>query len=83
MNFETACEKIKLIKTKPDEYNLTRLYGLYKQALVGDCNTSQPWAVQVVDRAKWDGWDRERGKSKDKAKQQYVALVERLLKADK
>ena len=32
------------------------LYGLYKQATIGDNTTPQPWAIQLDARAKWDSW---------------------------
>ena len=38
------------------------LYGLYKQATVGDVNTEQPWKVQVEARAKWDAWNANKGR---------------------
>ena len=37
------------------------LQGLYKQATVGDNTTSQPWAVQMTERAKWDAWTSFKG----------------------
>ena len=40
---------------------LVELYGLYKQATVGDINIAQPWAVQVKERAKWDAWNKNKG----------------------
>ena len=79
MDFETAAQKVKTLNTRPDDYTLGRLYGLYKQATVGDCNIPQPWAVQLEARAKWDAWNSQKGKSSDKAKKEYVRLVERLL----
>lgn len=30
-----------------------QLYGLYKQATVGDVNTSRPWSTDFVGTAKW------------------------------
>ena len=30
-----------------------KFYGYYKQATVGKCNASQPWAIDMVNRAKW------------------------------
>eukprot|EP00729_Bicosta_minor_P010406 gene10406-5070_t len=51
------------------------MYGLYKQINVGDVEGSQPWAVQVEARAKWDAWAKEKGKSADDCKTEYAALV--------
>jgi len=82
LTFEQAAEAVKTLKNKPGNDTLLQIYGLYKQATVGDVNTSQPWAVQLEARAKWDAWNANKGKEKDKAKQEYVTLVENLVKAD-
>lgn len=50
-------------------------YGLFKQATEGDVTGSQPWAVQVEARAKWDAWNSRKGQSSDDAKAAYVAAV--------
>jgi acyl-CoA-binding protein len=42
-----------------------KVYALYKQVTVGECaehGGSQPWAVQVANRAKWDAWKAVEGK---------------------
>ena len=31
-------------------------YSFFKQATEGDVTGSQPWAVQLEARAKWDAW---------------------------
>ena len=36
-----------------------QLYALYKQAVQGDVQDGQPWAVQAIARAKWDAWKTE------------------------
>jgi acyl-CoA-binding protein len=40
---------------------LLQIYGLYKQATVGDNTGAQPWAVQVEARAKWEAWTSQKG----------------------
>mmetsp|Transcript_7527 Transcript_7527/g.22259 ORF Transcript_7527/g.22259 Transcript_7527/m.22259 type:complete len:100 (-) Transcript_7527:526-825(-) len=62
---------------KKDSSNTTKLlyYGLYKQATEGDVQGSQPWAVQVEARAKWDAWNELKGTSQEDAKAQYVQLL--------
>lgn len=47
-------------------------YSLYKQATEGDVQGSQPWAVQIEARAKWDAWNARKGMSSDDAKAEYV-----------
>eukprot|EP00999_Lentomonas_sp_LEN2_P001968 NODE_3130_length_451_cov_50.228395_g3080_i0.p1 GENE.NODE_3130_length_451_cov_50.228395_g3080_i0~~NODE_3130_length_451_cov_50.228395_g3080_i0.p1 ORF type:complete len:106 (+),score=35.09 NODE_3130_length_451_cov_50.228395_g3080_i0:76-393(+) len=52
-----------------------QVYSLFKQATQGDVTGSQPWAVQVEARAKWDAWNKLKGMSKDDAKQKYIDLM--------
>jgi acyl-CoA-binding protein len=64
--------------------NATKLefYGLFKQATEGDNTASQPWAIQVEKRAKWDAHESRKGMSADEAKRLYVEkLVEVTAKA--
>lgn len=37
--FEKIAEDVKKVKTRPTDQELLDLYGLYKQAVVGDINT--------------------------------------------
>lgn len=41
--FEKIAEDVKKVKTKPTDQELLDLYGLYKQAVVGDVNIGRPW----------------------------------------
>lgn len=82
MTFEEAAERVKTLKTKPSNDVLLQLYGLYKQATAGENTASQPWAVQMEARAKWEAWTAQKGKSSEQAKSEYVALVEALVAAD-
>ncbi|GAX74207.1 hypothetical protein CEUSTIGMA_g1656.t1 [Chlamydomonas eustigma] len=54
------------------------LYGLYKQALTGCCNTKKPGFLDVSGRAKWDAWNKLGDMPKDVAKQKYIDLVQQL-----
>lgn len=55
------------------------LYGLYKQATVGDVNVSQPYFFDVMGRAKWDSWNAHKSKTSDQAKKEYIAFVASLI----
>ena len=58
------------------------LYGLYKQATVGDINIPKPssWSLSGwgKDAYKWDAWNKKAGISQDDAKEAYVALCQEL-----
>lgn len=40
-SFEKAAEEVKVLKQKPDQTEMCALYGLYKQAVVGDVNIGE------------------------------------------
>lgn len=67
------------MKTTPADNDLLELYGLYKQALVGDCNTDKPGFLDFKGKAKWEAWNGRKGTSSDEAKQLYVAKVNSLI----
>ncbi|XP_073130720.1 acyl-CoA-binding protein [Henckelia pumila] len=74
-------EHAKLAKTLPNtttNENLLILYGLYKQATVGNVNTSRPGIFNQRDRAKWDAWKANEGKSCDEAMSDYITKVKQL-----
>lgn len=60
---------------KPSQNDQLTFYGLYKQATVGDVNTTRPGMLDIVGKSKWDAWDKLRGKSSDEAKQEYVQTL--------
>lgn len=60
MDFETAAIKVKTLKGSPSNDELLELYGLYKQATVGDNTSSKPW-IDLKGRAKWDAWESRKG----------------------
>mmetsp|Transcript_24366 Transcript_24366/g.76141 ORF Transcript_24366/g.76141 Transcript_24366/m.76141 type:complete len:93 (+) Transcript_24366:58-336(+) len=51
-------------------------YGLFKQATVGDVNTSRPGMLNFVDKAKWDAWKKREGMSKEAAMEEYIKEVD-------
>ncbi|KAG8375205.1 hypothetical protein BUALT_Bualt10G0076200 [Buddleja alternifolia] len=76
--FEEYAEKAKTLPTATNE-NLLIIYGLYKQATVGDVNTSRPGILYQRDRAKWDAWKANEGKSKEDAMGDYITKVKQML----
>jgi len=76
--FQKAAEEVKKFTKRPSDEEMLEIYGLYKQATTGDNTTSQPWAVQLEARAKWDSWTKYKGMSSEEAKRKYVELVNKL-----
>lgn len=76
MNFEDAVESVKSLPEKPEDSEMLKLYGLYKQSTIGDCNTERPGFLNFVGKAKWDAWNEYQGVSEESAKEDYIKLVE-------
>ncbi|PWN29034.1 acyl-CoA-binding protein [Jaminaea rosea] len=65
---------------KPSQDDQLTFYSLYKQATVGDVNTSRPGMLDFVGKAKWDAWNKQKGKDAEAAKKEYVEALLALLK---
>jgi diazepam-binding inhibitor (GABA receptor modulating acyl-CoA-binding protein) len=79
MSFEQAADKVKKLKSSPNNDELLELYALYKQGTVGDNNTSKPGMLDMKGKAKWNAWDGKKGTPQDKAKELYIAKVDELV----
>uniref|UniRef100_A0A6B2E5A8 Putative acyl-coa-binding protein n=1 Tax=Phlebotomus kandelakii TaxID=1109342 RepID=A0A6B2E5A8_9DIPT len=77
-DFDKAAEDVKKLKASPSNEDLLELYALFKQASVGDCNTSKPGMLDFKGKAKWESWNGKKGLATDDAMKQYVELVARL-----
>ncbi len=67
MTFQVAADAIKAsggkgAKMTDDE--LLQIYGLFKQGTEGDVHTNRPGILDQKGRAKWDAWEKNKGKSK-------------------
>jgi diazepam-binding inhibitor (GABA receptor modulating acyl-CoA-binding protein) len=78
-SFRDAAARIKTRTSTPSNGDLLILYGLYKQVTEGDCETAQPWAVQVQARAKWEAWNKNKKMDKFTAMRNYIDKVEELM----
>lgn len=77
--FEKAVAESKTLSQKPDNETLLTLYSLYKQATEGDINIDPPTnPFDFVAKAKYSSWENIKGKTKEDAMKEYVALVSKL-----
>ena len=77
--FEKAVKESKELPSKPDNDTLLKLYSLYKQATEGDVSTDPPAnPFDFVNKAKHEAWSGMKGKAKDDAMKEYVALIQQL-----
>ena len=65
------------IKMTDDE--LLQLYSLFKQGTVGDNTTNKPGMFDFKGKAKWEAWNKVKGKSKEDAQVEYTSLAKSLL----
>ena len=76
--FESAVAKSKELTKRPSNEELLQLYALYKQATEGDVSGERPGGFDFKAIAKFDAWADIKGKSKDQAMNDYIALVQKL-----
>ncbi|CAM9181408.1 unnamed protein product [Ectocarpus sp. 8 AP-2014] len=78
--FNESLEKMKPVDLdKVSNEDKLKLYGLFKQINVGDCDTKRPGMMDMKGKAKWDSWKGMEGKSKDDAMNEYADHVEHIL----
>ena len=77
--FEQATATSKTLTEKPDNETLLSLYSLYKQSTQGDVSGEAPAnPFDFVAKAKYNAWEKLKGKSKETAMQEYIDLVNML-----
>jgi acyl-CoA-binding protein len=76
--FEAAQADSKNLPERPDNLTLLKIYGLFKQATVGDVTGTRPGFTDLVARAKYDAWAELKGQSKEAAMREYIALIAEL-----
>lgn len=76
---EEAAERLKTLTERPSNDEFLNLYGLFKQATVGDNKTSKPGMFDMKGQFKWKAWKDKSGISQEDAAEKYVALVDELL----
>uniref|UniRef100_A0A2S2PX71 Acyl-CoA-binding domain-containing protein 5 n=1 Tax=Sipha flava TaxID=143950 RepID=A0A2S2PX71_9HEMI len=64
---------------QPSKELLLKFYGYYKQATVGPNNQPKPSFWDVVNRAKWQAWDSLGNMSKEKAMEEYVNELKKIV----
>ena len=76
--FEAAVARSKELTRRPSNEELLSMYALFKQATDGDVSGDRPGGFDFKAIAKFDAWAELKGKSKDQAMQEYVALMDKL-----
>jgi len=76
---EEAAERLKTLTERPGNEEFLNLYGLFKQATLGNNTTSKPGMFDMKGQFKWKAWSDKSGMDSDTAADAYVALVDTLL----
>ncbi|XP_066571521.1 acyl-CoA-binding domain-containing protein 7 [Amia ocellicauda] len=77
--FEKVADDVKKVKSRPTDEELLDMYGLYKQATVGDIDIEKPGILNMKGKAKWEAWDSRKGMSKDAAMNAYIAIAKEVI----
>ena len=80
-DFQAAVDRSKNLTRRPSSEELLDLYALFKQASDGDVSGERPGGFDFKAIAKFDAWAGKKGKTKDQAMNEYVALVKNLVAA--
>ncbi|XP_066138875.1 acyl-CoA-binding domain-containing protein 6-like [Euwallacea fornicatus] len=75
VKFNKCARHVQAISGSLSEQNLLQLYGFYKQALEGPCNTSKPSWYDLKGKAKWEAWKSLGELEKNEAKNKYIEQV--------
>jgi acyl-CoA-binding protein len=78
-DFKNAAERSKnVIKERPSNEDLLKMYALFKQADEGDVKGERPSGFDFKAIAKYNAWEVLKGKSGEEAMKEYIALVNHL-----
>ena len=76
--FENAVLDVVKLAVSPTNDEKLQIYGLFKQATIGNINIPAPGFFDFAGAAKWKAWNSMNGKTTDDAKKEYVDLVKSL-----
>ncbi len=77
--FLIAAETAKQLSKSPETEELQILYGLYKQATVGDVNVEKPGFLNFKESKKWEAWNTYKGLGQYDAEVKYILYVNDLI----
>ncbi|KAM7351919.1 uncharacterized protein ACRADG_004624 [Cochliomyia hominivorax] len=64
---------------QPSNTMMLKFYGLYKQATEGPCHQRKPAFWDVVNKAKWDAWNRNSHLNREEAMEKYVQCLQEII----
>jgi len=76
--FEDAVKRSKQLPERPGDNDLLTIYALYKQAKEGDVTGERPGGFDFVAAAKYNAWEKLKGKTSEEAMQEYIDFINSL-----
>uniref|UniRef100_A0AB39J8D4 Acyl-Coa-Binding Protein n=1 Tax=Florenciella sp. virus SA2 TaxID=3240092 RepID=A0AB39J8D4_9VIRU len=76
--FNLSCSLIKMCPSRPSDKDLLYLYGMYKQAQIGNCTVDEPSKFNFEQHSKWSAWKQNTGMEQSVAKSFYIAKVDEI-----
>lgn len=76
--FDTSCMLVKTLVKPPSDKDLLYLYGMYKQATVGNCNAEEPSKFSLKQHAKWKAWKMNKDIENSVAMAFYIGKVDEI-----
>ena len=77
--FLTAAEYVKKLKKMPSDDEMLCIYKYFKQATLGDNNTSRPGMLNFKGVTKWEAWNSVKGTSTHNSEVEYIKLVNQVI----
>ena len=82
--FQKYTQMVKLLPNRPSDNDLLILYGFYKQATIGDCNTPKPNSIfDMKETRKWNTWKSLENLDKESSMRNYINKVNELMNTHK
>jgi len=78
--FVQATKIVKKLNKNPNDNELLELYGLYKQATLGNNNQPKPSFLDFKGSKKWTAWNNCMNLTKHDSEVKYITLVNKLIK---
>ena len=78
--FNDIAKLVTNLQEEPTVEEKLKLYGLYKQVIIGDCNISEPWSINFEAKQKYDAWNKNKGMLKTTAIEKYILFAVDLIK---
>jgi diazepam-binding inhibitor (GABA receptor modulating acyl-CoA-binding protein) len=73
--FKLGVDLVNNLRKIPTDDELLKLYGLYKQSTIGNCNKEQPNIFYIKERKKWNAWNSLKNMDKNTAMEKYRDLA--------